>query len=214
MFFVYGEKETEYLKSRDTKLGEVIDRIGHIERETDGDLFSAAAHHIIGQQISNKALATVWGRMCCGLGEVTPETVAAADTAVLRSFGMSQRKAEYIREFAEKIVGGEFDLNETALMNDEEAIRRLTSLKGIGVWTAEMILLFCLQRSDIFSFGDAAIQRGVRMVYNCDKVERQFFKTLRERFSPYGSTASLYFWAVAGGALPYLRDPALTEKEA
>ena len=145
---------------------------------------------------------------------MTPETVAAADTQTLRSFGMSQRKAEYIREFAEKIVGGEFDLNETARMNDEEAIRRLTSLKGIGVWTAEMILLFCLQRSDIFSFGDAAIQRGVRMVYNCDKVERQFFKTLRERFSPYGSTASLYFWAVAGGALPYLRDPALTEKEA
>ena len=214
MFFVYGEKETEYLKSRDTKLGEVIDRIGHIERETDGDLFSAAAHHIIGQQISNKALATVWGRMCCGLGEVTPETVAAADTQTLRSFGISQRKAEYIREFAEKIVGGGFDLEETARQSDEEIIRRLTSLKGIGVWTAEMILLFCLQRSDIFSFGDAAIQRGVRMVYNCDKVERQFFKILRERFSPYGSTASLYFWAVAGGALPDLRDPALTEKEA
>ena len=206
MFFVYGEKETEYLKSRDAKLGEIIDRIGHIDRETDGDLFSAAAHHIVGQQISNKALATVWERMRGGLGEVTPETVAAADTAVLRSFGMSQRKAEYIRGFAEKVAGGGFDLNETARMNDEEAIRRLTSLKGIGVWTAEMILLFCLQRPDIFSFDDLAIQRGLRMVYHHRKIDRKLFEKYRRRFSPYCSVASLYLWAVAGGAIPGMKD--------
>ena len=190
MFFVYGEKETEYLKSRDTKLGEVIERIGHIERETDSDLFSAAAHHIIGQQISNKALATVWGRMCCGLGEVTPETVAAADTQTLRSFGMSQRKAEYIREFAEKIVGGEFDLNETARMNDEEAIRRLTSLKGIGVWTccsAFSGLTFSVSATQLFNAVYAWFTTAIKSNGNFSKhCGNGFHRTEAQPLSTFG----------------------------
>ena len=93
-------------------------------------------------------------------------------------------------------------------MTDEEAIAALASLKGIGVWTAEMILLFCLQRPNIFSYGDLAIQRGVRMVYRHKELPRERFERYRRRFSPYCSTASLYFWAVAGGAVPELTDPA------
>ena len=84
-------------------------------------------------------------------------------------------------------------------MPDSEAIKRLVSLKGVGVWTAEMILLFCLQRPDIFSFDDLAIQRGLRMVYHHRKIDRKLFEKYRRRFSPYCSVASLYLWAVAGG---------------
>ena len=91
-------------------------------------------------------------------------------------------------------------------MPDEEVIRVLSSLKGIGVWTAEMILLFCLQRPDIFSYDDLAIQRGLRMVYHHRQVSRELFEKYRRRYSPYGSVASLYLWAVAGGAVPELRD--------
>lgn len=97
-------------------------------------------------------------------------------------------------------------------MPDEEAVEALSSLKGVGVWTAEMILLFCMQRPDILSFGDLAIQRGMRMVYHHRKIDKKLFEKYRRRLSPYGSTASLYFWAVSGGAVEGMKDHAPKNK--
>ena len=206
MYFDYGAREVDYLKARDRVLGEVIDQVGHVEREVDPDLFSAVVHHIVGQQISTKAQATIWARMRERLGEVNARTVAAAGTAALQSVGISLRKAEYIQDFAGKVNSGAFDLQRVAALPDSEAIEALVALKGVGVWTAEMILLFCLQRPDIFSFDDLAIQRGLRMVYRHRKIDRKLFEKYRKRFSPYGSVASLYLWAIAGGAIPGMRD--------
>ena len=206
MYFVYGNAEVEYLKRRDKILGEAIDRIGRINRETDTDLFSSVVHHIIGQQLSTKAQTTIWNRMKEKLGEVNEETIFAADISQLQSLGMTFRKAEYIKDFAGKVIAGEFDLQEVAGLSDEDAIKKLISLKGIGVWTAEMILLFCLQRPDIFSFDDLAIQRGLRMLYHHRKIDRKLFEKYRRRFSPYCSVASLYLWAIAGGAIPDMKD--------
>ena len=213
MYFDYGAREVDYLKARDRVLGEVIDQVGHVEREVDPDLFSAVVHHIVGQQISTKAQATIWARMRERLGEVNARTVAAADTAALQSVGISLRKAEYIQDFAGKVNSGAFDLQRVAALPDSEAIEALVALKGVGVWTAEMILLFCLQRPDIFSFDDLAIQRGLRMVYRHRKIDRKLFEKYRKRFSPYGSVASLYLWAVAGGAIPGKKDPAPRPKK-
>lgn len=213
MYFDYGAREVDYLKARDRVLGEVIDQVGHVEREVDPDLFSAVVHHIVGQQISTKAQATIWARMRERLGEVNARTVAAAGTAALQSVGISLRKAEYIQDFAGKVNSGAFDLQRVAALPDSEAIEALVALKGVGVWTAEMILLFCLQRSDIFSFDDLAIQRGLRMVYRHRKIDRKLFEKYRKRFSPYGSVASLYLWAVAGGAIPGKKDPAPRPKK-
>lgn len=206
MYFEYGENEITYLRNKDKKLSEVIDQIGMIEREVDTDLFSAVVHHIIGQQISTKAQATIWQRMKETLGEVNAVTILSADISKLQSLGMTFRKAEYITDFARKVHEGVFDLETVAQMSDEAAIKELASLKGIGVWTAEMILLFCLQRPDIFSYDDLAIQRGLRMVYHHRKIDRKLFEKYRRRFSPYCSVASLYLWEVAGGAIPGMRD--------
>ena len=206
MYFDYGENEITYLRNKDKKLSEVIDQIGMIEREVDTDLFSAVVHHIIGQQISTKAQATIWQRMKETLGEVNAETILSADISKLQSLGMTFHKAEYITDFARKVHEGVFDLETVAQMSDEAAIKELASLKGIGVWTAEMILLFCLQRPDIFSYDDLAIQRGLRMVYHHRKIDRKLFEKYRRRFSPYCSVASLYLWAVAGGAISGMRD--------
>lgn len=206
MYFEYGENEITYLRNKDKKLSEVMDQIGMIEREVDTDLFSSVVHHIIGQQISTKAQATIWQRMKENFGEVNVETILSADISKLQSLGMTFRKAEYITDFAEKVYEGVFDLETVAQMSDEAAIKELASLKGIGVWTAEMILLFCLQRPDIFSYDDLAIQRGLRMVYHHRKIDRKLFEKYRRRFSPYCSVASLYLWAVAGGAIPGMRD--------
>ena len=208
MYFEYGETELSYLRQKDKRLCAVIDRIGHIDRTVDTDLFSSVVHHIVGQQISTKAQATVWGRMQDALGEVNAETILAAGVPKLQSLGMTFRKAEYITDFAEKVHTGAFDLEGIWQKSDEEAIRELSSLKGIGVWTAEMLLLFCLQRPNVFSYGDLAILRGMRMVYRHKEIDRARFERYRKRFSPYCSIASLYFWAVSGGALPELTDPA------
>ena len=206
VYFAYGEAELAYLRKKDKRLAAVIDRVGHIDRAVDPDLFSSVIHHIIGQQISTKAQATIWQRMQDALGEVNAETVLAAGVPRLQSLGMTFRKAEYITDFAGKIHTGAFDLDTVEHMSDEDAIRELSALKGIGVWTAEMILLFCMQRPDIFSYDDLAIQRGLRMVYHHRSIDRKLFEKYRRRFSPYGSVASLYLWAVAGGAVPEMRD--------
>ena len=120
MYFDYGAREVDYLKARDRVLGEVIDQVGHVEREVDPDLFSAVVHHIVGQQISTKAQATIWARMRERLGEVNARTVAAAGTAALQSVGISLRKAEYIQDFAGKVNSGAFDLQRVAALPDSD----------------------------------------------------------------------------------------------
>ena len=212
MYFSYGDTETAYLKSKDKALGAVIDAIGHIDRTVDTDLFSSVFHHILGQQISTKAQQTLWERMQDGLGAITADTLLDAGRDIIQSFGTTFKKADYILDFASKVQSGAFDIEAVEHMSDEEAIAALSSLHGIGVWTAEMILLFCLQRPDILSYGDLAILRGMRMVYHHRAIDRKKFERYRRRLSPYGSTASLYFWAVAGGAIPELKDPAPRKK--
>lgn len=212
MYFKYGEKEISYLKNKDKKLAEVIEKVGLIERKTDPELFSALVHHIVGQQISTKAQATIWERIKNSFGSVTPERVLNASVDEIRSFGISLRKVEYIKDFAEKVHTGEFDIEAAEKMEDDELIKYLTTLKGVGVWTAEMILLFCLQRLNVFSFDDLAIQRGLRMVYHHRKIDRKLFEKYRRRFTPYCSIASLYLWAVSNGAIPEMRDYAPKNK--
>ena len=206
MYFQYTTKETDYLSQKDKRLGEAIQWIGPIQREVDTDLFSSVVHHIIGQQISTKAQATIWQRMQEALGSVDAEHILAAGVPQLQKLGMTFRKAEYITDFAQKVQNSEFDLEEIWQKPDEEVIRELSSLKGIGVWTAEMILLFCMQRPDVFSYDDLAIQRGLRMLYHHRKIDRKLFAKYRRRFSPYCSVASLYLWAIAGGAIPEMHD--------
>ena len=205
-YFSYGNKEIEYLKLKDKKLGECIDKIGMVCREVDNDLFSSVIHHIIGQQISTKAQNTIWHRMKNAFCTVDAKAIVSSSIEAMQSFGITFKKAEYIKDFAIKVENGEFDLSEVYKMADEQAIKTLASIKGVGVWTAEMILLFCLERPNVFSYGDLAILRGLRMLYHHRKIDTKLFEKYRRRFSPYCSVASLYLWAIAGGAIPELKD--------
>ena len=212
MYFEYSEKETEYLKSRDKKLGEAIDKIGHIYRECDDDLFTSVVKQIVGQQISAPAFKTVWNRVSEKLGDVTAETISSISDDELQSCGLSYRKVDYIKDFAQKVKDKTFDVQKLEFMTDDEVVKELSALKGIGVWTAEMLMLFCMQRPDIVSFGDLAIVRGMRMLYRHREIDRQKFDRYRKRYSPYGSVASLYLWAISAGAIPELTDPAPKKK--
>lgn len=208
MEFIYGEAELAHLRKRDAKLAAAIDRIGHVSRETESDLFASVIHHIIGQQISMSAQRTVWKRFCEVVGEVTPEQVCAKTQEELQSLGMTFRKADYILDFAEKVRSGAFDLAALNDMDDEAVKAALSSLRGIGPWTAEMLMIFCMQRPDVVSCGDLAILRGMRMLYRKKEIDKASFTRYCKRYSPYGTTASLYLWAIAGGAIPGLTDPA------
>ena len=207
MFFEYGEKEISYLKARDKRLGDAIDRIGHINRAVDSDLFSSVVHHIIGQQISTTAQATLWKRLNEHLGSVTADAILSLGREELQAVGMTFKKADYILDFAEKVQSSIFDIKGLDKLTDEEVIKELSALKGIGVWTAEMIMTFCMQRPNVVSFGDLAIHRGMRMLYRHRKIDKAKFERYRKRYSPYGTVASLYLWAIAGGAIPELNDP-------
>lgn len=207
MYLECGEEAIAHLKKKDKRLGEAIDRIGVIRRAADEDLFSSVVHHIIGQQISTAAQATLWKRLKDKLGPISAEGIIALGRDELQGIGMTYRKADYILDFAEKVKEGSFDAAALGEKSDGEIIKELSALKGVGVWTAEMLLTFCLRRPDVVSFGDLAILRGMRMLYRHKKIDRAKFAKYRRRYSPYGTVASLYLWAVAGGALPELSDP-------
>jgi len=197
VLFEYGLAEIGHLKRRDRKLGAAIDRIGIIEREVTPDLFTALVKSVVAQQISSKAADTVWGRLCRQLSIITPESIAATDVADIQKCGLSMRKAGYIKGLGDAVICGELDLLKLAELPDAEITKKLSSLHGLGVWTAEILLIFSLCRPDVVSWGDLAIRRGMMNLYGLEKLSKDEFDRFRKRYSPYGSVASLYLWAVS-----------------
>ncbi len=208
MYFNCSQEAIAYLKKCDKKLGQAIEQIGPIEREVNADIFASIIRHIVGQQISTAAQVTICKRLQDKLGVLDAKNICACPRDELQACGLSFRKVEYIMDFAEKVHSGEFNVEKLAKMPDDEVIANLSALRGLGVWTAEMLLIFCLQRPDVVSFGDLAILRGMRMLYRHRKIDKKLFAKYAKRYSPYGSVASLYLWAVAGGAIAELTDPA------
>lgn len=197
MIFEYGEKELNYLKSKDKKLARVIEQLGFIERECFEDIFEAIINCIVGQQISTKAHKTIWNRMLNKYETITADKLYNTNDDDLQSLGLTYRKVNYIKSFAKKVLDKEIDLDGLKDKTDEEIIEILTSLDGIGVWTAEMLMLHALQRKDILSYKDLGIINGMKMVYHHKDIDKKRFERYRKRFSPYGSIASIYFWEVS-----------------
>ncbi len=195
--FKYGPAEIDHLKRRDKKLGAAIEVIGVIRREIRPDPFEALVMSIVAQQISNKAADSVRAKLRNLLREITPERIADADFTHMRECGLSGRKVEYIKGIAEAALRRQIDFSRLHEMENEEIIRRLVPLRGIGVWTVEMLLLFSLCRPDIVSWDDQAIRRGMMSLYGLSQLTKQQFDRYRKRYSPYGSVASLYLWALA-----------------
>ena len=140
--------------------------------------------------------------MTDALGSVTPESLLTLDEDALQKFGITFRKAGYIRSIAEKAASGELDIGALNAMSDAEVYRKLS----VGVWTAEMLMLHSMQRPDVLSFGDLAILRGMRMLYHHRKITRELFEKYRRRYSPCGSVASIYLWAISAGKAGEMRD--------
>ncbi|MDL2273266.1 DNA-3-methyladenine glycosylase 2 family protein [Oscillospiraceae bacterium OttesenSCG-928-G22] len=193
-FFTYGSAETDYLTKKDKKMGALIERVGPIERVVTPDPFAAIIGSIISQQISGKAADTVERRLRERVGELTPEVILPLTPDDLRLCGMSYRKAGYIRTAAEAAASGAIDFSKLHTLSDDEVIATLTALPGIGVWTCEMLLIFCFERPNVLSFGDLAIRKGIMRLYGYKTLDRAKFERLRKRYTPCASVASLYLW--------------------
>lgn len=199
LHFEYGEKEINYLKSKDSVLGEAIDRIGFLEREVIPNLFIGLIYNIVGQQISMKAADTICGRIKERLENITPEAIHDIPVEELQRVGISMRKADYIKRIADAVLDGSFPIEELSTLPDDEVSKRLSALPGIGVWTAEMLMIFSMQRKNIVSWDDLAIRRGMMMLYHHRKLDKKKFQKYKRRYSPYGTIASLYLWEISLG---------------
>lgn len=196
-YYIYGEEEIQYLKKADRVLGREIDNIGIIKRKVNKDIFSALISSIISQQISTKSALTVKSRLIEKVGKISPETIETIDIEEIQSCGMSMRKAGYIKGIAKAALSKTIDFDNLYNLSDEEVKKELIKLKGVGEWTAEMLLINSLERPDILSFKDLGIRRGIMRLYDLEDLTLEEFEVYRERYSPYGSVASLYLWEIA-----------------
>jgi len=196
-YFDYGQEEMDYLKSVDETLGEAMKRLGKIERTIIPDLFSALVYAIIGQLISAKAANTIWERMQNQFGEISPRNIAIQHTEDIQKCGMTMRKAACIKSISMLIVQGGFSLDDFHDLSDEKVISKLMILKGVGKWTAEMLLINSMERRDIVSWGDVSIRRGMMRLYGLSTLTKEQFEHYRLQYSPFGSVASIYLWEIS-----------------
>ena len=160
-----------------------------------GDPFSTLARSIVGQQISVKAADAVWSRFAAALPVLNPETVLAATSDELRACGLSARKVEYLGDLARHFADGQIHLNRWSAMSDAEIIAELTAVRGIGVWTAEMFLIFNQLRPDVFPLDDIGLQKAVAQHYFAgERVSKATLAAYGERWRPWRSVATWYLW--------------------
>ncbi|MDR2183640.1 MAG: DNA-3-methyladenine glycosylase 2 family protein [Clostridiales bacterium] len=194
-YFEYGEKELGHLRAADKRLGAAIDQIGMLRPKMKPDLFWALIESIIAQQISAKAAATVTGRLGA-LCAMDAGRLDALTIEEIQACGMSMRKAGYIKGASRAAALGVVDFAALARMDDQDVIRTLTALSGVGVWTAEMLLIFSLARPNVVPYGDLAVRRGMMRLYGHSDMPRKRFDRYAKRYAPYGSVASLYLWEI------------------
>ncbi|MDR0445231.1 MAG: DNA-3-methyladenine glycosylase [Puniceicoccales bacterium] len=194
---LFSDEALDHLRQNDPLLGKAIDRFGKIEMDINPDPFAALIRSIAGQQISGKAAETVWNRLSAACHPMEAVTIHKTDLSVIQSCGMSLRKAEYIRGIADRVVTGALDLEHLKSLPDQEILRELTTCRGVGPWTAEMLLIFSYQRPDIVSCNDLGIRLGMVRLYGLEALTKAQFQSYRERYTPHGTVASFYLWALA-----------------
>jgi len=198
------------LKSRDERLAKVINAIGELDRKGSDDIFSAIIESIVSQQLSGRVADVIYNRLQNLLSEVTPENIFKKTAEEIKSVGLSMRKAIYIKSIADAVINKEVDIENFVNMSDEEVINELVKFHGIGEWTAEMLLIFCLKRPDILSYKDLGIKKGLEYLYFDRKID---FKEIKKKFSPYCSLLSFYLWEISARGPQYVKNLISEERD-
>lgn len=186
------------LRASDPVIAELIDRIGPIEPAHEPDLWWSLVDAIVSQQLSIKAAATILGRVAALApegGRPTPQEILETEDEVLRACGLSRAKVIYVKDLAARWLDGSLEPERLPAMPDEEVIEHLVQVKGIGRWTAEMVLMFTLRRPDVFPVDDLGIRVAVQEAYGLEaRPGRAELEALGERWRPWRSIASFYLW--------------------
>ncbi|WP_276351380.1 DNA-3-methyladenine glycosylase family protein [Cohnella caldifontis] len=183
------------MKQADERMGWLIDRVGELTIRLTADPFESLAMSIVGQQLSVKAAAVIRGRVRALVPAIAPEALLALDEETLRGAGLSRAKVASIRDLSAKALSRELDLERLDGMENEEIIRMVSAVRGIGRWTAEMFLLFSLGRPDVLSVGDFGLQRAAKWLYAMEeRPDKKYLEQHAHKWTPYRSAASFYLW--------------------
>jgi len=191
------QKASQHLRKADPRLKTVIDTVGPCSLKPYRYRFALLLRSIVSQQISTSAARTIYLRLhtLSGKGQPTAEKIIRLTHEELRSVGLSNQKATYVRHLAEMVLQNNVRLHKMHLMSDEDVTDELIQVKGIGKWTAQMFLMFGLCRPDVFPHDDLGIQNGIQMIYQLKaRPDKHTCIEIAERWQPYRTAASWYCW--------------------
>jgi len=185
-----------HLKKSDPILAAIIERVGPCRMEFGPPQFHSLAEAIVYQQLNGKAAVTIFKRFAALTGEpVTPQGILKLADAQLRCVGLSKQKSSYLKDMAERAARGDLDFSRLHEMTDDEVIKHLTQVKGVGVWTAHMFLMFTLRRPDVLPTGDYGIQAAMKRHYKKRKMPKpEQMEKIAKAWQPYRSVACWYLW--------------------
>lgn len=189
-------KAINHLSNADPILRAIIERIGPYKIEYGPPEFHSLAEAIVYQQLNGKAAVTIFNRFADLAGKpITPQGILKLSDAQMRSVGLSKQKSSYLRDMAERAVSGQLDFSKLHELSDEEVISHLTQVKGVGVWTAQMFLMFTLKRPNVLPTGDFGVQMAIKKHYNKRKVPNPVqMQKIAKSWEPYRSVACWYLW--------------------
>ena len=189
-------KAVIHLKKSDPVLRSIIERVGPCRMEFGPAEFSSLAEAIVYQQLNGKAAVTIFQRFAKLAGQpITPEGILKLGDEQLRAVGLSKQKSAYMKDLADKTAGGLLDFSKLPDLSDEEVIKQLTQVKGIGVWTAHMFLMFSLRRPNVLPTGDYGVQMAVKKHYRKRKLPKPLeMEKIARAWEPYRSVACWYMW--------------------
>jgi len=189
-------KAVNHLKKSDSVLAAIIERVGPCRMEFGVPEFHSLAEAIVYQQLNGKAAVTIFKRFATLAGDpVKPEGILKLTDAQLRSVGLSKQKSSYLKDMAARAARGELDFTRLPEMTDDEVIKHLTQVKGVGVWTAHMFLMFTLKRPNVLPTGDYGIQVAMKKHYKKRKMPKpEVMAKIAKSWEPYRSVACWYLW--------------------
>ena len=197
-----------HVRAADPVLASVIDAVGPYDIESRGGAFKSLGRAIFFQQLAGPAARAIMGRTLATLGTdedqwYEPDRFLKATDEELRSAGLSRMKVVYLRDLAEKFASGFLTEDDFAHLDDEAVVERVSQVKGIGRWTAEMFLMFSLGRPDVLPIGDLGVQRGMEITYKLpDLPKPDEMRTIAEPWRPYRSVGTWYMWRALGVDVP------------
>ena len=186
-----------HLKKNDPVLARIMNKTGSVKFKLDDDHYEAIVGSIVFQQLAGTSARAILNRFKAMYGDriPTPREYLSTEESRLRSSGLSPQKISYIKDLAERIESGRLDLRRLEELNDEDAIKELDDVRGIGRWTAEMFLLFKLGRTDVLPVDDLGLRKAAKKIYGLRQLPtRKRFEELAANWHPYSSIATMYLW--------------------